>query len=167
MSAQYFLTPLLESCQSWYSRCPEGVDDTYWFSGHLVKDQGQTAGLHLKCWLLNNLWPFARWFIKLATLVDYREKIILLAFKVTRSRSNYWSHFSIVHSIFLNWPDLVQRSGHYRVNVHSFWILHQRGDLCLSNMKLEVIINCCSSFLFYPSLLKIFLFFLFMGWLFL
>ena len=45
MSAQYLLTPFLESCQTWYNGCPKGVDDLYWFWGHMVKDQGQTAGV--------------------------------------------------------------------------------------------------------------------------
>ena len=39
VSAQNLLTPLLESFQTL------GVDDPYLFSGHMVKGQGQTAGL--------------------------------------------------------------------------------------------------------------------------
>ena len=42
-SAQYFLTPLLESCLSWYNRCPLGVNDPYW--GTVVKGQVQIVGL--------------------------------------------------------------------------------------------------------------------------
>ena len=45
ISAQYLLTPLLESCQTWYSGCPKRVDVPCRFSGHVVKDQGQTVGL--------------------------------------------------------------------------------------------------------------------------
>ena len=39
------LTLLLESGQTWYNWCPWGVDDSYWFWSHMVKGQGQTAGL--------------------------------------------------------------------------------------------------------------------------
>ena len=45
MFAKYLLTPLLENCQTWYSECPFRVNVSYWFSGHMVKGQGQTAGL--------------------------------------------------------------------------------------------------------------------------
>ena len=45
MAAQYLLTPLLESCQTWYSKSLWGIDDLYCFLSHIVKGQGQTAGL--------------------------------------------------------------------------------------------------------------------------
>ena len=40
-----FWPPFPESCQTWNLGCPLGVDDPHWFSGHMVKGQGQTAGL--------------------------------------------------------------------------------------------------------------------------
>ena len=36
---------MLESCQTWNREYPEKLDVPYWFSGHMVKGQGQTAGL--------------------------------------------------------------------------------------------------------------------------
>ena len=39
MAAQYLLTPLLESCQTWYSKSPWGIDDLYCFLSHIVKGQ--------------------------------------------------------------------------------------------------------------------------------
>ena len=36
-STQYVLTPLLESCQTWYGGYPYRVDVLYWFSGQTVK----------------------------------------------------------------------------------------------------------------------------------
>ena len=62
-----------------------------WFSGHVIKGQGQTADLHPKCCLLYIFWPFG--CFKLATLVDFIEKNIPIDFGVTRSRSNYWSSY--------------------------------------------------------------------------
>ena len=46
MSAQYFLSSRLERWQTWYSGCHERVDVPYWFSGHIFKGEGQTAGLY-------------------------------------------------------------------------------------------------------------------------
>ena len=45
LSAQYLLNPSLEICRTWYSGCPKRVADPYWFSGHMVKCPGLTAGL--------------------------------------------------------------------------------------------------------------------------
>ena len=36
-SAQYLLTPLLESCRIWYSGWLKREDDPHWFWGHMVK----------------------------------------------------------------------------------------------------------------------------------
>ena len=64
--AQYLLTPLLESCQTWYSGCPWKTDVPYRFSGHVIKGQGKTAYLHPRCCLLT-----ISMVTKLATLVDF------------------------------------------------------------------------------------------------
>ena len=77
--------PFVKSCKNLYSEWPWRGDIAYWFSGHVIKAQGQTVHLHLKCCLLNILWPFT------CTLVDFRKKIIPVALGVKRSRSNYWS----------------------------------------------------------------------------
>ena len=47
LSAQYLLTPLLESCQTWYSGCIYRVDVfiLHVFSGHMVKSKGHTTDL--------------------------------------------------------------------------------------------------------------------------
>ena len=45
MSAQYLLTSLLKSCQSWYKECPKEIDVLYWFWDHMVRGQGQTSSL--------------------------------------------------------------------------------------------------------------------------
>ena len=87
MSAQCLLTPLLERCQTWYSECPYRVNIPYWFSGHNVKVQGQTAGLHPKRCLFIISWPFVWWWNLLPWLTLKRNSL------VTRSRSNYWSSF--------------------------------------------------------------------------
>ena len=92
MSAQYFLTTRLESCQTWYSGCHERVDVPYWFPCHIFKDEGQTAGLHRACCLLNILWPLM--VTKLAAHFLTTE----IALWVTRLRSNYW--FSFQHCPF-------------------------------------------------------------------
>ena len=72
MSAQYFLTTRLESCQTSYSGCQERVDVPYWFSGHIFKGEGQTACLHCACCLLNILWPFDG-YQTCYTLTDFRD----------------------------------------------------------------------------------------------
>ena len=59
LSAQYLLTPVLESCQTWYNGCPERIDDPYWFSGYTVKGQGQIAGLCTNDIHLISFDPFA------------------------------------------------------------------------------------------------------------
>ena len=53
--------------------CHKRADVPNWFSGHIVKGQGQNTYLHPKCCLLNNLRPFAWWFTKLASLVGFRD----------------------------------------------------------------------------------------------
>ena len=45
LSAQYLETTSLESSQTWYSECLYRIDDTYRYSVHMVKGQGQTAGI--------------------------------------------------------------------------------------------------------------------------
>ena len=66
---------------------PYRVEIPYWFSGHNVKGQGQTAGLHPKRCLFNISWPFVWWSNLLPWLTLKRSSL------VTRSRSNYWSSF--------------------------------------------------------------------------
>ena len=66
---------------------PYRVEIPYWFSGHNVKVQGQTAGLHPKRCLFIISWPFVWWWNLLHWLTLKRNSL------VTRSRSNYWSSF--------------------------------------------------------------------------
>ena len=45
------MTFLPDSCQTWYKVCPWKVDDPYWYSGYMVKDQGSTSGfLSMRPW---------------------------------------------------------------------------------------------------------------------
>ena len=71
----------------------ERVDVPYWFSGHIFKGEGQTAGLHHACCLLNILWPFDGYQTCCTHLLTLE-----IALWVTRSRSNYW--FSFQHYLF-------------------------------------------------------------------
>ena len=57
LSAQYLLTPSLDQYQTWCRGCPQWVDDPYWFSGHMIKGQGQTTLLSPLCCPLNIFWP--------------------------------------------------------------------------------------------------------------
>ena len=43
MSAQYLFTPLLESCQTWYSGSPREKMTPIDILGHMVKGQGQNC----------------------------------------------------------------------------------------------------------------------------
>ena len=43
LSAHYFFTPSHDQYQTWCRGCPQWVDDPYWFSGHMLKSQGQTT----------------------------------------------------------------------------------------------------------------------------
>ena len=58
------------------------------FSGHVIKDQGQTADLYPST---HYFMIFCLMVTKLVALVDFRKKIIPNAFWVTRSRSNDWA----------------------------------------------------------------------------
>ena len=49
LSDQYLLTPSLHQYQTWCRGCPPWVDDPYWFSGHMIKGQGQTTLLSPLC----------------------------------------------------------------------------------------------------------------------
>ena len=83
MSAQYLLTPLLESCLTWYSWCP--TENPYWFSGHIIKGQGQTADL---CSIVRSisLDSFAENFSKFGT-VDAPWKLMTpIDFHLTLSK---------------------------------------------------------------------------------
>ena len=60
MSAQYLLTPSLDQYQTWYRGWPQWVDDPYWFSGHMIKGQGQTILLSPLCCLPYFFWPWCR-----------------------------------------------------------------------------------------------------------
>ena len=55
--AQYLLTPSLDQYQTWCRGFPHWVDDPYWFSGHMLKGQGQTTLLSPVCCPLNIFWP--------------------------------------------------------------------------------------------------------------
>ena len=57
LSGQYLLTPSLDQYQTWYRGCPQWVDDPYWFSGHMIKGQGQTTLLSPLCCPVNIFWP--------------------------------------------------------------------------------------------------------------
>ena len=48
LSGQYLLTPSLDQYQTWCRGCPQWVYDPYWFSGHMLKGQGQTTLLSLR-----------------------------------------------------------------------------------------------------------------------
>ena len=91
MFAQYLLTPSLESCQTWYNGYLQTVDDPYWFSGHMVRGQGQTT--RANCCLLNIFWSFAWWSPNLVHWLTLERKLSLLLLWVTRSRSNYRSSY--------------------------------------------------------------------------
>ena len=54
--AQYLLTPSLDQYQTWCRGFPHWVDDPYWFSGHMLKGQGQTTLLSPVCCPLNIFW---------------------------------------------------------------------------------------------------------------
>ena len=92
MSAQYHLTLLLESYQTWYSECPEVIDDPYRFWSHMVKAQGQTAGRCKNYVWSTSLALFAR---KLPNLVwmplESRWPLLIFRSHGQRSRSNCWS----------------------------------------------------------------------------
>ena len=88
-----------------------------------LKGQGQTADLHPKCCLLIILWSFVWMVTKLATLVDFREKIILIAFWVTRSKFNYWS-LSKHCSVIILWTICLIITRPLTVVANSEWIIH-------------------------------------------
>ena len=59
LSDQYLLTPSLDQYQTCCKGYPQWVDDPYWFSGHMVKCQGQTSLLNRLCCPLNIFWPLS------------------------------------------------------------------------------------------------------------
>ena len=105
MSAQYLLNPVLESCQTWYSECLYGVDDPFWFSGPMVKRQGQTAGLCSNVVCSISLDPFAG---KLPNLkqwmsLESRWSLLISWSHYQRSSLNCWSLFRCC-LLNISWP---------------------------------------------------------------
>ena len=73
LSAQYLLTLSLGQYQTWCRGCSQLVDDPYWFSGHMIKGQGQTTILSPLCCSLNIFWPLHLINTKLGAGVDLNE----------------------------------------------------------------------------------------------
>ena len=94
LSAQYLLTPYLESCQNWYSEWLQSRWPLLMFRSHGQRSCGQTADLHLTLCLM---------VTKLPTLVDFREdysycllghkvNVKLLVFISALSAQNFKNH---------------------------------------------------------------------------
>lgn len=70
---------LLESCQTWSSKCHQILDVPYWLSGYIVK-----VKLLYKCCPLNIYWPYlVQW-----TFLEI--KCPILVFRSYGQRLNYW-----------------------------------------------------------------------------
>ena len=87
LSAQYLETTSLESSQTWYSECLYRLDDTYRYSVHMVKGQGQNCRNLYKWCLLNIFGLLCMKVSKLATVDAPRQEMSLFDFLVTMSRS--------------------------------------------------------------------------------
>ena len=86
LSGQYLLTPSLDQYQTWCRGCPQWVDDPYWFSGHMIKGQGQTTLLSPLCCPLNIFWPLYLINTKLGAGVAPNKWMIPIDFQVTCSK---------------------------------------------------------------------------------
>ena len=144
MSAQYILTRLVESCNTWYNGCPlrgrsghmvksqgltagvwtnvvrsipldpfagklpdlilwlsvENKQKTYWFSGDVIKGQGQTADLHPKCCLLSISWSFPWWLLNLLHWLTLGRRLTPLPFGSQGLGQTTGLRLGIVHAIF-------------------------------------------------------------------
>ena len=109
LSAQYLLTPSLDQYQTWCRGCAQKEDDSYWFSGHMFKGQGQTTLPSPVCCPLNFFWPFHLVNTKLGARVALNEHIIPIDFQVTCSKVKVKPHGQ-----YLLTPSLDQYQTWYR-----------------------------------------------------
>ena len=72
LSGQYLLTPSLVQYKT-FRGCPQWVDDSFWFSGHMFKVQGQTTLLSPLCCPVNIFWPLHLIITKLGAGVALNE----------------------------------------------------------------------------------------------
>ena len=110
LSTQYLLTPSLDQYQTWCRGCPQWVDDTYWFSGHMFKVQGQITLPSPLCCPLNIFWPFTWSIPNLMQGLPSMSWWSLLIFRshVQRSRSNHYFEPSVLSAQYLLTPSLDQ-----------------------------------------------------------
>ena len=68
--AQYLLTPSLDQYQTWCRCCPQWEDDPYWFSGNMLKGQGQIT-------LLNPVWFLIKSCLLSILVVDIDVGVVI------------------------------------------------------------------------------------------